>query len=100
MTSADKALDSLTEWQISRATGNPDLEHEKATSMLKAIKSFLQRHHHYPEATAPKGVLLLVHGAGGWRTGLKDDMGNWRGRHGGTVKHPPTRWMHMPEAPQ
>jgi hypothetical protein len=34
-------LDALTEWQISRATGNPDIEHEKATIMLKAVKSAL-----------------------------------------------------------
>ena len=35
------ALDALDEWQISRATGNPDLEHEKAKVMVKAVRQCL-----------------------------------------------------------
>jgi hypothetical protein len=53
----------------------------------------------HPEASAPLNVVLLVHGAGGWRLGIKDDLGNWRGQHGGTVKHPPTVWRHLPPSP-
>lgn len=35
------ALDSITEWQISRATGNLQLEQEKAVAMVKAVKEAL-----------------------------------------------------------
>ncbi len=35
------ALDSLTEWRISRATGNLDLENQKAHTMLKKVSAFL-----------------------------------------------------------
>ncbi len=53
-----------------------------------------------PENTAPINVSVLVYGAGGIRLGLKDTLGNWRGRHGGTVKHPPSHWMNLPEGPK
>jgi hypothetical protein len=36
-----EALDSVAEWQISRLTGNPDLEHDKAKAMLKAVTDAL-----------------------------------------------------------
>lgn len=29
--------DAKTEWMISRATGNPDIEHEKAQALVKAL---------------------------------------------------------------
>lgn len=36
-----KALEALTEWKISRSTGNADLEHEKAKAMSKAVEEAL-----------------------------------------------------------
>lgn len=44
MTNAEAVKDALAkldEWQISRATGNLDLEQKKASSMLKAVRKAL-----------------------------------------------------------
>lgn len=42
------ALDAITEWQISRATGNAQLEQEKAVAMVKAVKEALADQNKHP----------------------------------------------------
>lgn len=52
-----------------------------------------------PVATAPAGELLLVWGNGPMRFGLLDQHGNWRARHRGPLRTPPTRWRRLPPPP-
>lgn len=50
--------------------------------------------------TAPLNIVVLVFGSGGVRLGIKDDLGNWRGRHGGIVRQPPSHWAELPDGPE
>jgi hypothetical protein len=60
------------------------------------MSEYLQLQIVTPEA-APVGKVLLVRSQGGWRFGIKDEVGNWRAKHNGRLRTPPTQCALMPE---
>jgi hypothetical protein len=59
MTDKNKAaLEALDEWKISRATGNPDIEHEKAKTMESLVRAALTPPAEQPERVTEAKMLL------------------------------------------